>query len=98
MGDCYFLVVLSSLAETPDRVKRVFNQSKPRKSGLYSLNMYVDGMAQKVYIDDYLPTQNGFPVFAHNKQRELWVSLIEKAWAKIHITYNNTQGGLPSTA
>jgi len=38
------------------------------------------------------------PVFAHNKQAELWVSLLEKAWAKYHLTYNNTQGGLPSIA
>jgi len=42
------LVVLSSLAETPERIKKIFNQTKPRASGVYSLNMYVDGLPEKV--------------------------------------------------
>jgi len=42
----------------------------------------VDGIPQKVWVDDYIATHYDSPVFAHNKQNELWVSLIEKAWAK----------------
>jgi len=86
IGDCYFLVVLSSLAENPNRIKKIFNQEHKRPSGIYSLNLFIDGIDQKVYVDDYLPTQNRNLVFAHNRQKEIWVSLIEKAWAKIHLT------------
>jgi len=34
LGDCYFLVVLSSLAETPARVTKIYNEIEPVKSGL----------------------------------------------------------------
>ena len=51
-------------------------------------------------IDDYLPvdSETGMPVFASCRQGEMWVSLLEKAWAKLHGDYARTEGGLPSFA
>ena len=50
-------------------------------------------------IDDYLPVKpDGKPAFATCRDGELWVSLLEKAWAKLHGTYARTEGGLPSFA
>lgn len=41
---------------------------------------------------------NNRPAFASNKDQEIWVILLEKAWAKLHKTYARTEAGLPSFA
>ena len=42
-GDCYFLSCLSSLAENPERVKRIFVTQEPNQSGCYCVKVWVDG-------------------------------------------------------
>ena len=51
-------------------------------------------------VDDYLPVHKGTNklAFAYSKQQELWVSLLEKGWAKLHGSYAATVGGLPNFA
>ena len=50
-------------------------------------------------IDDYLPCKpDGTVAFATSQDGELWVSLLEKAWAKLHGAYARMEGGLPSFA
>lgn len=45
-------------------------------------------------IDDYIPCYpNGEPIFSKNESNELWVMLIEKAYAKIHGGYKQIMGG-----
>ena len=50
-----------------------------------------------VLIDDRIPVndRSGEPVFAHDKANgdELWVPLIEKAYAKLHGSYDSLIGG-----
>ena len=51
-------------------------------------------------IDDYLPVKrNGSLAFARSdREGEIWMCLLEKAWAKLHGTYMRSAGGLPSFA
>ena len=50
-------------------------------------------------IDDHLRVmQDGTPAFATGHDGELWVSLLEKAWAKLHGSYARMAGALPSIA
>ena len=50
-------------------------------------------------IDDYLPTLHDKLAFAGSKSGgEIWVCLLEKAWAKLYGTYARMEGGDPAFA
>ena len=68
-------------------------------TGIYMVRFFLNGQETPVTIDDYLPVnKNGRPAFAYSADGELWVSLLEKAWAKLHGSYARTEGGLPCFA
>lgn len=99
LGDCYFLATLSSLAEFPNRVKNMFVTQEINKAGIYMIRFFLNGQDTPIIVDDYFPVKSdGKPAFATCRDGELWVSLLEKAWAKLHGTYARTEGGLPSFA
>jgi calpain-15 len=51
---------------------------------------------KEVIIDDQIPCTNTEipePAFSHAHGEELWVILIEKAWAKVHGSYERIEAG-----
>lgn len=44
---------------------------------------YLNGVETPVIVDDHFPTKFGRAVFASSRDGELWVMLLEKAWAKL---------------
>lgn len=54
-GDCYFLSAVSSLAENPDRIKRIFKQDKVNTAGCYAVTLYLMGEKKTVVVDDRFP-------------------------------------------
>ena len=44
LGDCYFLSVLSVLAEKPDRIEALFNLEQMNDQGIFSVMMYKNGL------------------------------------------------------
>ena len=99
LGDCYFLAVLSSLAEFPDRVSALFVTKELNAAGIYLVRFFINGNETPVIVDDHLPcNKNGGLAFASSRDDEMWVSILEKAWAKLHGTYARTEGGLPCFA
>ena len=50
--------------------------------------MLNNGRPKELYIDDVIPTINGKPAFGSSRRGDLWVSLLEKAWAKSCGTYH----------
>jgi len=53
-----------------------------------------------VVVDDSFPfnARQNIPAFSQSKGNELWVLILEKAWAKINGSYENTINGYVSEA
>lgn len=64
--------------------------------GIYVMKFFKDGCYRFVVIDDKLPVIKGSDEFVYGRCRdpaELWVSLIEKAYAKLHNCYSALTSG-----
>lgn len=91
LGDCWFLGALSVLGTQEDLLKKCFwNFDEYSELGLYVCVFYKDMGLRFVIIDDQIPVfaSSGKVVFGQCKdQNELWVPLVEKAYAKLHGCY-----------
>ena len=69
-------------------------------AGIYGVKFCINGELQTIIVDDYIPCYAGTldPIFAAAKDGSYWVSILEKAWAKIHGSYERTIGGHLSSA
>lgn len=93
LGDCYFLSILSALAEVPDRIQRLFITDRTNENGLYAVNVWKNGERKEVCIDDYFPCLDEEPCFTRAHGNELWVLILEKVWAKLHGSYERIEAG-----
>lgn len=105
LGNCYFLSALAALCEFPNTIYNLFNDLNVNNFGYYEIKMFIEGEWQKVIIDDYFPVVNSTVKskiqkfkfrFSKPNGNELWVILLEKAWAKVNGGYRNTISGKES--
>ena len=97
LGDCYFLSSVASLCKFPSLIKRMFRQETKNDDGFYEITLFIDGKRQIVIVDDYLPAFKKYnkACYAQSNKDEIWVMLLEKAWAKVNGGYANIISGLP---
>ncbi|KRX03477.1 hypothetical protein PPERSA_02856 [Pseudocohnilembus persalinus] len=95
LGDCYFLSSLSSLAVDPERILNLFVTREVNGQGIYGVNMCHDGEWQVIWVDDRFPCHLNYnePAFTKSQQNEIWVLILEKAWAKLWGCYGNIESG-----
>lgn len=99
LGDCYFLSSLSALAEYENLIARLFESKNYNDAGCYCVWLCHDGEFKPVVVDDYFPcNSNGPPAFSVGHGPELWVLLLEKAYAKIYGSYDRIEAGLTGDA
>lgn len=96
------------MAETPSRIKRIFNTDSWPSNGAFEVNLYVyDGTQIKVTVDDRIPVRwygryysKPF-LFLNNgvsPEDAWWLVILEKAMAKLNVNYANMAGGFPEQA
>jgi calpain-15 len=91
-GDCYFLSCISSLAETDGRVERMLLTHEANEAGCYAVRLTINGESKVVVVDDYFPYDPHKEEWAMARPStdetcEIWVLIIEKAWAKVFGSY-----------
>lgn len=99
LGDCWFLSAVAVLAEV-SRISDVIITPDYNDEGIYTIRFCIQGEWVPVVVDDWIPCESpGKPAFATSRKgNELWVSLLEKAYAKLHGSYEALEGGLVQDA
>jgi calpain-15 len=96
LGDCYFLSTLASLAEKPSRIKKLFETDQINEPGIYGIKICDLGEWKTILVDDRIPCsrETKEPIFTRGNGGEIWVELLEKAWAKVYGGYARIEAGL----
>jgi calpain-15 len=81
------------MAEFPSRIEKLFAQSSRNDSRIYGIIMCKNGQRQLVCVDNYIPTKAGRFAFSRSNGKEMWAVMLEKAWAKIHGSYERIEAG-----
>lgn len=91
---------VATIAEDKSLIKRLFINSEYNAEGLYQLRFCKNGEWQIVTIDDFLPCfPKGEHIFSHTSNpNELWLTLLEKGFAKLNGGYSNILSGTPFEA
>jgi uncharacterized OB-fold protein len=94
LGDCYFLSSLSLVASRPHVFASLIIPTGLAHIGLYAVRFYKNGSWRTVVVDDRIPCgHTGMPIFGkNNNEQEIWVPIIEKAYAKLHGSYMAIDG------
>jgi len=98
LGDCWFLSAMSVFAVSGnEQIQNLFVGRYPEQ-GFYQLRFYKEHKWRVITIDDRIPCNaQGKPVFARCKDlNEMWVPLIEKAYAKLHGSFEAIESGIPT--
>lgn len=100
LGNCWFLSALASLANAEFYVTRLFESHELSPIGLYRIKICKNAEWVNVVVDDLIPCDRdtGEPVFSKNNGAELWVLLLEKAYAKLNCSYFSLKGGFAADA
>ena len=91
LKDCYFVSAISSLCSHKSYYDNIFHIKSRTKENVYGVYLFINGQKKLVIVDDYFPYINNNSrkqlSFGFSCSNELWVSLIEKAWAKVNGSY-----------
>ncbi|KAI6233617.1 hypothetical protein M3Y99_00898000 [Aphelenchoides fujianensis] len=95
LGNCWFISALALIAERPEILERILISKNYESHGVYQIRLCIDGLWKTVVVDDFFPCHatKKTMIFAVGRNNQLWVSLIEKALAKMYGSYSRLRAG-----
>ena len=92
--DDYFISCVASLCPYSDFIEKLFKNVVVTENGAYGVFLLIDGIWKLVVLDDFFPCKTNkiglsHFCFGHCRDNEIWLNLLEKAWAKVNGNYLN---------
>lgn len=96
LGDCWFCCSLASMAERPELITKIFVTDEMSPVGIFEVFFYHNGIKKTIILDDYFPCKPySGPIYTKTGDDELWVAILEKAYAQLYGCYERLVSGTP---
>nr|XP_002120374.1 calpain-A-like [Ciona intestinalis] len=98
LGNCWWLASSAAICRSSKHIQKVVPGDQvmtgPDYVGMFHFRFWRFGQWVDVIVDDNLPTLRGSLCFGRSANPdEFWLPLMEKAYAKVHGSYQATEGG-----
>lgn len=94
LENCWVISSIAALSSNPKNITRLFLTKDKNKGNFYVVKFFEMGKWKNIILDDYFPCMPlDQPIFSYSESEDLWVLILEKAYAKKYGSYAKIERG-----